>query len=60
MRSLEKMATRSWFLFTGVNFLEAFTPALPYFALVVGALELTVDPDGNVVAGSTGTARSTR
>lgn len=44
-------------VFTGINFLEAFIPELPYLALVVGNLELTLDIDGNVVAGPTGPAR---
>ena len=44
-------------VFTGINFLEAFTPELPYLALVVGHLELTLDVDGNFVAGPAGPAR---
>jgi len=44
-------------VFTGINFLEAFAPELPFLALVVGRLELTLDVNGNFVSGPTGPAR---
>ena len=44
-------------VFTGIKFLEAFTPELPYLALVVGHLELTLDVNGNFVEGPTGPAK---
>jgi len=46
-------------VFMGTNFLEGFTPELPYLALAVGRLELTLDVAGNFVEAPSGPARIT-
>lgn len=42
---------------TGLNFLEGFGPPLPFLALTIGRLNLTLDPLGNFVEPPSGSAK---
>lgn len=46
-------------VFTGRNFLEGFGPPLPFLALTVGRLTMTLDPLGNFVEPPSGSAKIT-
>ncbi len=44
-------------VFTGRNFLEGFDSPLPFLALTVGRLSMTLDPFGNYVEPPSGSAK---